>query len=406
MTILYVLQQSIYNNNNKWLTADSNINMMTGMLRTVLEKRDWKFKILVAPLKDFADINSYDEIFKHDNVEFVPFNFPVNAFTNRQNFVVKDWNKVLKKYKPDIIWNNITEVSRNIKTLLFNNKIDSKLITTCYWLDAPEIGQEKVDTSISYDWRQFDGFECSDLVAFTCESTKKAWTKNAKNKFNKKYINDILKKSVIWDFGYSSYELNSEYDEDFYREIKNKTSNKQIILFLNRLSGINYTHHEEFIEAVNMLAKERDDFVVIFTNPSQKYSWDSLRSYVDNLVVLKEDSLTRGEYSTLLKAGNISVHLFEKELYGGCAHRESIESENIVVTTKVNEYLRIQGKSYKFYCTVNPESIKDKLSMALDTKTFINVKDFGKIYIRNSKSSFEEISIDVINNIENIGENK
>jgi hypothetical protein len=372
--------------------------MLTGMMREVLkEKPDWNFYVLIGRLKDFADIQSYDEIFKHDNVHFIEYNFPVDAFLNRQHFSIFDFDKMYKKLpKIDIVWNNLTEVSRNIKTYLTYKKQEAKLVTTCYWLDAPEIGEEKVDKSISYDWRQMDGFECSDLVVFTCESTKKAWIENAKRKFpHSKYLKPIINKSTIWDFGFSQAELEQYKCKSMF--------DKKTILFLNRLSGINYTHHIEFIEALHTLKKirERDNWQVVFTNPSQKISWSYLQANVPNLCMYDEHTLTREQYVKLLWSGDISVHLYEKERYGGCSMVEALYTDNLIVSPKVFEYKRRLGNKYPFYCTVNSESIARALNKALDC-SFGELNDKFMIKDRNNISSFEFIGSHVIEDIENL----
>jgi hypothetical protein len=393
MDILYVLQQSIYNNDGKWLTADSNIQMMRGIFKELLNKTDWNFHVLVGKLDDFADIKSYKEIVDSDRVHFIEYNFPVDAFLNRQNFDVIAFDKMFKQLpKIDIVWNNITELSRNIKTYLYYKKYDCKLITTCFWLDAPTIGQEKVPQNISYDWRQFDGFECSDLAVFTCDSTNQAWYKNARNKFCQEYTDKILEKSTIWDFGYSSEEL------DYYKT--DDKFDKKTILFLNRMSGINYTHHLEFIEALKILKQIRkeDDWQVVFTNPSQKMSWEFLKT-VPNIHIAHK-SYNRQQYAELLWRSDISVHLYETELYGGCAHREAVHCDNYIVSPKLFEYANIQGKDYPFYLNeVTPEEIARQLNNALNA----NPKELKRIkkdiQKRNKNSSFEVVSKKVIKDI-------
>jgi hypothetical protein len=111
MNILYVMQQSIYNNEGKWISADSNINMGIGIFTELLEKTDWNIYVLIGQLSDFADIKSYDELLKHDRLHFIEYPFPVDAFMNRQNFDVKAWDKMFKSIpQPDIVWNNISEL--------------------------------------------------------------------------------------------------------------------------------------------------------------------------------------------------------------------------------------------------------------------------------------------------------
>jgi hypothetical protein len=395
MNILYILQQSIYNNEGKWISSDSNINMMGGILRELLEKTDWHFYILIAPLNDFADIKSYDELLdSNERIHWVPYNFIVDAFFNRQHFNIGDFDSMFKPLpKIDVVWNNITELSRNIKTYLWYKSKETKLISCCYWLDAPEIGEEKIDKNISYDWRQFDGFECSDLAVFTCKSTKKAFIQNARKKFNGKYTSAIKNKSTIWDFGFSTKEADKyKTDEKF---------DKPTILFLNRLSGINYTHHEEFIQAINLLAEKRNDFQVIFTNPSGKYSSEWLKENVKNVLIYKDHPLNRQEYFELLWKAEVSVHLYNIERYGGCANLESIYCENTIIMPKVFEYAKRGGSKYEYYCDIPiaPESICEKLNLALDnmSDSSIKMKKFVK-----KESSFESISDNVIKDIKGL----
>ena len=387
-SILYILQHSVYNNENKWSIADSNLNMFLDMASALYDiDKDIHFYCFIAPIEDFYNLNEYTELYSKSNVTFIPYKFPVDAFTNRFAFDPQYFiNKFNELPKIDAIWNNIVELTLNMKVALFQIKQTPKIISCNYWLDAPEIGQEKVDKSISYDIRQWEGFHNSDLCIFTCESTKNAWLQNAKYKFNQKYTRNIIKKSSIWDFGFSSAKC-----QNAKVEFKPSTYTVPTILFLNRLSGINYTHHQQFIDAVNELFKERQDFRVFFTNPSQKVTNLWLKENVKPYIELIKTPLSRKEYFKLLTECNISVHLFLKELYGGCAHREATYFDNLIqVVPEVNEYARIHGKNYPFYVKEDFSNLKEILNKAIDnfyTNTYTKPK---KIFNENLKSSFEE----------------
>ena len=406
MNILYILQQSVYDKEGKWTTADSNINIMVGILRELSRKRKkWKFYVLIDRLKKFRDLKSYLDLIEAENVKFIPFPFIVNAFLNRYNFCVREFEKVAKSIgKIDIVWNNITELTRNIKTYFyFRQKYLPKFITCCYWLDLPYLNQSKVPKEVTYFWRQLDGFECSDLCVFTCKSTLNAFMKHLTLIFKDTFLlKDFRSKTTIWDFGYSENEILK------YKPKKREIPNKRTILFLNRLSEINYTHHIEFIEAIKLLSRKRNDFQVIFTNPSMKVSFKQLKKIVPNLFIYKEDVLSREEYVKLLWWGDISVHLFEKELYGGCSFREAIEADNIPVALPIYEYARILGDSYPFYIkNISPEEIADVLDTILNCLNICNfrgTKSFSEIKIRNYESSFEKVSNKVILDIESLFE--
>lgn len=398
VNILYILQQSIYNKDGKWLTADSNINMMVGIVNQLTKYNpDLHFYVLIDSIENFADLNSYDEIMKDPQVHFIPYPFVVDAFLNRQQFDVESFD-VIFKHLPhiDIVWSNITEQSRNIKTYLHYKKYDAKLITCCYWLDTPMIGEPKVPEEISYMWRQFDGMECSDLCVFTCESTKKAFFENAKKVFAKSFIKKIESKSTVWDFGFSETEA--------LQYFTNEKFDKKTILFLNRLSDINYTHHEEFIGAVNRLYEKRQDFQVIFTNPSQKADWEGLKKLVKPLYIYNEGMpLTREEYFNLLWKADISFHGFTLERMGGCASVESMFCENVVVMPKIFEYAHRGGQNYPYFCdnNVSSRSIMQKLNLALDNlnteRTRKHVMRTKQFVLKNS--SFERVVFNVQNDI-------
>jgi hypothetical protein len=167
------------------------------------------------------------------------------------------------------------------------------------------------------------------------------------------------------------------------------------------MSPSNYTRHLEFIYAVNELYKERQDFQVCFTNPSQKISWEWLKENVKPLHIISEEPLNREEYVKLLWSGDISVHLYTNELYGGCASREALHCRNTIVSPNVFEYARILGPNYSFYVENDLGNLKEILNKALDEDI-----DLDEIIERNEMSSFEYISDHVIETIKKMGENK
>jgi hypothetical protein len=415
MRLLYIIQQSIYDNNGKWSSADSNIGMFIGLARELVEKTDWEIHALIAPTQDFSDISNYRELFNHPNVMFKSWDYPVDAFLNRQNFPARDMEDLIK-LDYDLIINNITEISRNIRSIIEINKLKTKLITQCFWLDCPEIGEAKVPTNMSYDWRQFDGFECSDWATFTCNSTKEAFIENSKHKFVDKYIQSVLNKSSVWDFGYSKKEA-----DEYYSTPIDKVPNPRI-LFLNRLSGINYSHHEEFFEVIRDIWKERQDFEVVFTNPSRKISFEEIAEKCPAYVPYKDNKpLNRREYWNLLYSGDMSVHLFTIERYSGCALRESIAAGNIPIVAQCYEQERIVNTSQFMvnigaFHDIDKKSLKRAILNGMDScfwGTGADGFDFTGmaatikgIRERNEESSFEHTAKIVIEDINRVLESK
>lgn len=385
MKVLYVMQQSIFNEDG-WLSADSNINMYVGIVREILKHCDWKFYVLVGRVTD-VDI---EELFDHSRVTYIYNDYPVDAVLSRYHFDVHKLSNLLKFIDPDVIWNNIPELSRNFKAVVNHLRSKAKLINCNYWIDAPFINEPKVPEDVSYAFRQIDGALSADLVPFTCESTRKVFVEHMEAAGLGKLVNKVLDKSTIWDFGFSMTELEK------YRH--NSKFPKKTILFPNRLSGINYTHHEEFIKAVNELYYERRDFQVVFTNPSQKVSWNWLKEYVAPLHIVKEGPLSRKEYIGLLWASDIVVNLYDIERYGGCANVEAIYCGCLPIMTRYGEYINRAPKDYEFFIDlpVTVDKIKTALNKALDALPYCTDHLIPLIM----KSSYELAAPTVINDID------
>ena len=394
MNILYIVQQSIYNNKGQWLSADSNPMMIMGIIDQLLEKTDWKFDVMISPIEMFADITDYRQLLVRpsERVRFIPRPGPVSAFTNRYHFDVELFTEVFKAKHYDVVINNIIELTRNIKTLLWEMKKPVKIVVGNYWIDCPMVGEEKIDLRVSYDWRQIDGAQCADLVTFTCQSTKQIFLINCAHRMNFAVSTEIGRRATIWDFGFSAYEL------DLYAPVPERNPLKRIV-FPNRLSMINYTHHEEFIKAVNDLYEKRQDFEVVFTNPSQKVSWEWLKANVKPLKVISEKTLNREEYINLLWSSDISVSLYTNERYGGCANVEAIYCGTYPVMTNYGEYIRRARPDFQKVelDLSNLEAVLDNaLNMCQKEPVEERIHRNNLVY---NQSSYEKVSQTVIEDI-------
>jgi len=415
MKILISLQQSIYTNEGKWTTADSNIQMMAGLTRHLLKNTDWDIYWLMAPMYDFKDISqAYDVVFPKGTPELFRWHvierpMPVDAFKCRIQWDDSFYSGIKSVLQNmDVVINNDPSLGYNWAFLRYINKYKYKIATCNYWMDCPMIGEEKVPTDISYDWRQIEGSYFSDVVPFTCQSTKDAFIENANIRFNSDIVKQIIDKSTIWDFGFDCNELNySQFkvgNENNPVMKKIEECDKHVILFPNRLSPTNYTHHKEFIEAVNFLYQQRKDFVVIMANPSNKVKWHDLKRDVEPLYVIKEEPLTRAEYLALLTrtkystTNSIAVSLYLIERYGGCCFREYVEMNWKPVVPKVFEYKNILGDNYSYYINATKETGIDstdlckKLDLALDDGSRLDTKiNHKSCYCESGKQALEDI---------------
>ena len=402
LNIFYVLQQSITKvvtedgkERRKWLPHDSNVSMGLDLFASVYKLNpNVHFYVLVAPLEDFEAWDKYPEL---PNVTWLPFKFKVNAWLNRYQLILDDflaaWNLATEKAgaEPDILWNNITELTGNMKQTLWQAGKKPKIVTCCYWLDCPEIGEEKVAKDITYQWRQLEGFMLADVVGFTCESTRLAWLENASKLLTDEKIDEVDRKHAIFDFGYlqenvdKSKSLFEGQGGDYF----------PTILFPNRLTtSSDYTNWKPFIKAVNKVWKKRQDFAVYFTNPSGQVSQEWLEQHVEANILPLYTGLPREKYFDLLKTCHIFCSLYEIERYGGCAHRECLASGLIPVTPRKFEYERIQGPDYPFYVE-HMRDLPDVLDKAISA-WYKCYKVPEKILERCKDSSFERASVVVL----------
>ena len=373
MKILYVIQQSILNNDKKWLSADSNINMAAGLMRAWIAKNnleDTQVTIAIAPLNTFADIETYDDVFpSHPNIDYFELPMTRSSALNRIDFNTQAWHNYIEpKGDYDCIICCVPEWILDIKTLynVINKKMPT-IIAQCFWMDTPMIGEPKFPENATMQYRQFEGFALSDLVAFTCRSVMDAWEENARKFVASSAVDDIMYKSTVWDFGYSQAEFDA-----FYGPLNTNTERVRIG-FLNRITGDDYTHFAEFVAALNILKsdpKYADSFDVVLTNPSKRVSEEHLQSVVPNYVPANNgEPMNREQYLSLLFHCDVTVHLFTKERYGGCALRESIAAKNIVIVADCFEQSELvwdidfRVPAYP----VKPEDIAASMKTAIDT---------------------------------------
>lgn len=396
------MQQSIYDTQKKWISADSNINMFAGIVSSILELRpNWKFCVLIGV--PFKDIENPNQILNHKNVGYIKNDYPVSSVLSRYHFDANKAAKLLDSIRPDVIWNNIPSITRNWRAVM--SELESSLclrpllINCNYWIDT-KTEPKVADDRVAYGLRQIDGALAADLVPFTCESTKEIFLREVFFESGLSNQRRVRGNSTIWDFGFSTKEMDKYFVGRRFKKIT--------IIFPNRLSRINYTHHKEFIEAVNSLYKERKDFQVIFTNPSHKISWQWLHENVASLKIIANHILNRKEYVELLWKSDIVVSLYDKERYGGCANVEAIYCDCLPVMTRYGEYETRASKSYPFFVELplTANKIKDKLNDAIDfvKSCKIQIKDWtiieSDLKQRIKKSSYEQVVPIVIEDIE------
>jgi len=405
--MLYVLQQSILDNDRNWLSADSNINMASGFFRAWINHDDmegYEVDVMIAPIVTFGDIVDFTDVFPtHPRLSFIQTSMTRNAALNRMDFRSWQWSQIIQNRHYDVIVTCVPEWVLGIKTTYDTLKmVPPKIVAQCFWLDTPMIGEPKQPESVTLQYRQAEGFALADLVVFTCQSTRNAWIQNAIKLLAPKPITEIMAKMTVWDFGYSEAEVKEMIGGGTERRLNDVVR----IGFLNRMGSDGYTNASLFIDALRILKSDPDyanNFEVVFTNPSKRVDENWLEENVPNFVSFMDGkTLTRKEYFQFLYECDVTVHLFVKERYGGCALRESIAAGNYTVVANCHEQQSLVADG-SLRVDVNPltsDDIADTLRYAIDVvlernmpaEYIDNASDLQHDTVLNnySRCSFEE----------------
>jgi hypothetical protein len=240
------------------------------------------------------------------NMTLIPYPYSTSIHQNRYEF----YGNVLKKAFPytmdiDAVINNQPEVSANIKTWLENQRRDkSPIFNFFHWLDCKESRGFAQELS-GYFWREWDGIQSADVSYFH-------------NPYAKSLFDKIVTENINNPQPYS-YDYFMPPATTYGHENPAVFSDKKIILFNHRLN--NTTNWKFFLGICDRLYERRQDFVVWFTDDSDKAKSKMLvRPYVINM------SLPDNQYGYLLEHAHFSV----------CTHK-GYSTWNMAVIDALNE---------------------------------------------------------------------
>jgi len=362
MNVLCQLQLSNYDLNGKYiLECDSNWNICIGRIRGIFKYRpNWNFYVIVP--EDFQIITTPEKLISNldqqlqNQIFFIRLPLTDHAFKTRYDFSYQLIQNRLQSICDliDIVIINDPMLLKNYKSVFYiSGHKQPKFICNSHFIDNPE--NPKVPKEISYWYSQVSAAKSADLNTFQCQAAQDIFFSSMSIDFTNHFINIIRKKSVPWDEGFSLDEIMTEPNMDnvsFELPI-----DKTIVFFPNRISQYSdYTNAYKFMNSANELYKNRQDFVVIFGNPSQKIPNYKLLELCKPTFFTKEGSLTRDEYLYVIQNSNVNVALYLDDSYGGCANVECIAAGCVPVSPYVNNY-----KKY-FDLAEYPYSVKTDLS--------------------------------------------
>ncbi len=403
MRILYMPQlTSIDKSNNKYnIGTDSNYIIMRGFVETIekyLQYHEFKIDIIIPSFHDMNDYEILLELKKDsENIEFKFVNLYPNSFASRYDFPFREINANIDLNNYDILINNIPPLSKNFRCLQeIQNAKDLKIVSFLHFLDDLT---DKVPQSISYFIRQAEGMISSDIGIFQCETNMIKFRELIHHYFhffinNKEFMDTLNKKFKVWNCTYSQKEIE--------RYKSNEKFDIKTIVFPNRISKTNYNHFNEFIEATNNLYKKRQDFRVVFTDPTTNL--ENIEFGNSKIITLGK-VLNREEYISSISKCHIYVALFTNEYHGGVASRECGAAGLLPVFPNINEYSKLMPHHYPGYCKKDLSDLENKIDNVLDLldnetykNEYINEHSFRIL----KSDSFEHNKYKIFKTLENL----
>jgi hypothetical protein len=246
--------------------------------------RDWRYYWLIP--ENITEDQKQWFLDSNDNISLIPYPYSTSIHQNRYNF----YGNVLKKNFPytkdvDIVLNNQPEVTANLKSFFDNQRRDNPPIFNFFhWIDCEESRKFAQELG-GYFWREYDGVLNAE-----------------RNYFHNEYAYSLFNYMVIKEIKtpYPFYHSFFNPPATNFGSSKIALPDKKIILFNHRLN--NTTNYKFFIECIEKLHEIRDDFVVWFTDDSDKNKSRILeKPYIINR------SLNPKEYGYLLSNSYFSV---------------------------------------------------------------------------------------------------
>jgi hypothetical protein len=377
VNILYIPQLSMYDKQTgKFLPeADGNINMMRNFINEwhKYRKNDWFYILL--PMDENIKLYWNDGI-KANRTKLYYKSYVTSARVNRFNFPmdeIKDiliWNNIKSKY--DLVICDVPELARNIKVMfsvLFG--YEPKIISNIRHVDDPS--QPK--SSYDYTLRLADGIAASDVCTILSESMEDILITELDKYLKGSYNDEIMSKVHIFEPSVRAADLVQKYNTWW--------KPKAIITFPGRLSKgeEKRTNWDKFQTAILELRKQRQDFIVYLTDPSNSMTQELKNNLKDWIFTIEKN---RTKYLELLYNTDIIVSLMDIQGFGGISIREAIQFGAYPIIPMKDEYCNMQYSFHNGFIEgeITVGKIVESLNYAL--KEFDNPEVFDKnnqIYI-------------------------
>jgi hypothetical protein len=358
VNILYIPQLSMYDKQTgKFLPeADGNINMMRNFINewSKYRKDDYFYILLPSIIHDWVDgiTANRTKVYYND--------FVTSARTNRFNFPMTELHQIIGHYmnKIDLVICDVPELARNIKAMfsvLFG--YEPKIISNIRHVDDPS----QLKSSYDYTLRLADGIAASDVCTILSESMEDILITELDKYLKGSYNDEIMSKVHVFE--------PSVRAADLVQDFKMWWKTKLVITFPGRLSKgeEKRTNWDKFQTAILELRKQRQDFIVYLTDPSNSMTQELKDNIKDWIFTIEKN---RNKYLELLYNTDIIVSLMDIQGFGGISIREAIQFGSLPIIPYKHEYIKMQDKNYMgFLDEVTIEELVGRLNWALEIGT-------------------------------------
>jgi len=308
----------------------------------------------VNPDMDWHYLYAYNDPTQEDRgrLNYIQHEIMPNALATRYDFNFEPLSNIIglqhhKKHpelKYDAVYINDPMHLRNFKAM-FHLKAgyQPRFYVHSHFIDNPECPKFPTDASL---WLgQCEAAIKADFNFWQCGSAMEVFFDSMERQFQPAIVDQVRAKSLPWDDGYSSEEINTPPDMKNVRFDPSvfdgfRKERKKVIFVPNRIGGrgrsSDYTNCGKFMfDLLPHLAKMRigkglnvqTDFVVIAGNPSQKFFNHELEKECgpNGYVSLVPDALNRDEFKLVARNSDIALGLYDQDAYGGTVARECID---------------------------------------------------------------------------------
>lgn len=356
------------------LNKDSNYVYLKNTINEMIKQRpDWYF-LYVFPINKGWVYEEEPEFWGQKNIIRLDVNMPISKRDYVVHYDMNYWNKILKKYGVDIIWNNTVEVGHNLPFLVstFDIKARPIVINQHHYVIHKSLPYP-VESQLNILYSQLISSQIVDINVFNSDYTKKLILDNVGEYWGDKFsMKDIIIKMGV-------------LPKTLFEGHKVADKNEQFTIHYNhRLQD--FKKWKTTFELLGELYKEGYDFKVVVTGEGKQAS---LNKYP--FVEIKDNLFSYESYIEELSRGHLNTTNTTIETFCISAI-ESMGAGEILVAPNGLTFPELVPEGYPFLYNSIAEQ-KALIKMFMD-KWKTDKKDYLRMGSELKERTLDVFSID------------